>query len=89
MDSDGDEDICELFYDSDFGDNEELTGFVSNEDNEVLEAGSDDVISYEICLPLLVEKEVTIFSQMVGIIKNGNKNVFTKRKHDRILLSQP
>ena len=48
MDSDGEEEICELvdvldmFIDSDFGDNDDFAGFVSDGDDEVLEADSDD-----------------------------------------------
>ena len=47
MDSDGEEEICELvdvldmFIDSDFEDNDDFAGFVSDGDNEVLEADSE------------------------------------------------
>ena len=61
MDSDGEEEICELvdvldmFIDSDFGDNDDFAGFVSDGDDEVLEADSDDDTGI-IFLPLLVKK---------------------------------
>ena len=48
MDSDEDEgiyelgDVLDVFYDSDFGDNEDFAGFVSDEDDEVPQADSDD-----------------------------------------------
>ena len=100
MDSDGEEEICELvdvldmFIDSDFGDNDDFAGFVSDGDDEVLEADSDDDTGRYVS-SFTSEKKVNIFSQMVGIIKNGKKNVLyqkitllSKRKHGLILLSQ-
>ena len=69
--------------------------FVMGRDDEVLEADSDDDTGRYNVSSFTSEKKVNIFSHMVGIIKNGKKNVLyqkitslSKRKQGLILLSQ-